>query len=249
MGQKVHPTNLRLGSLFSWKDSWYSINYSDVSYQNIKIFNYLKRVLIDYNCILGSCNVLRSYGQVNVYLTYYSLTDESLNKTPDVLCNQVNKRLVNLKVLPDSKKVPWGEMKLALQSWMGLSVVFNYYKENNIINNANFIAGYIRFKVESNESLRGCLKQVMNEFSKSQHLLVVRSNLYQSNYYSLKGLKVLCSGRLRGVRSRISTKESIFVGSILLHSYHKYINYALEEAYTKYGMCGIKVWLFYEFKI
>ncbi len=56
-----------------------------------------------------------------------------------------------------------------------------------------------------------------------------------------KGIKICCSGRLAG--AEIAREEWVRVGSVPLHTLRADIDYALEEAKTKYGIIGIKVWV------
>ncbi len=56
-----------------------------------------------------------------------------------------------------------------------------------------------------------------------------------------KGIKICISGRLGG--AEIAREEWVRVGSVPLHTLRADIDYALEEAMTKYGIIGIKVWV------
>lgn len=56
-----------------------------------------------------------------------------------------------------------------------------------------------------------------------------------------KGIKICISGRLAG--AEIAREEWVRVGSVPLHTLRADIDYALEEAKTKYGMIGVKVWI------
>lgn len=58
----------------------------------------------------------------------------------------------------------------------------------------------------------------------------------------VKGIKVSCSGRLGG--AEIARKEHYKEGRIPLHTLRSNIDFARYEAYTAYGICGIKVWLY-----
>ena len=57
-----------------------------------------------------------------------------------------------------------------------------------------------------------------------------------------KGAKVQLSGRLRG--SQYARKTTITKGSVPLQTIRANIDYALEEAHTKYGKIGVKVWVY-----
>ncbi|XBC39171.1 MAG: 30S ribosomal protein S3 [Buchnera aphidicola (Nurudea shiraii)] len=57
-----------------------------------------------------------------------------------------------------------------------------------------------------------------------------------------KGVKVEVSGRLGGVE--IARREWYREGRVPLHTLRADIDYSLSEAYTTYGVIGVKVWIF-----
>lgn len=56
------------------------------------------------------------------------------------------------------------------------------------------------------------------------------------------GIKIACSGRLGGVE--IARCEHYKEGRIPLHTLRASIDYGVSTAFTAYGACGIKVWIF-----
>ena len=56
-----------------------------------------------------------------------------------------------------------------------------------------------------------------------------------------QGIKVLISGRLNG--AEIARSEWYREGRIPLHTLRANIDYGLKEAYTTYGVIGVKVWI------
>jgi small subunit ribosomal protein S3 len=57
-----------------------------------------------------------------------------------------------------------------------------------------------------------------------------------------QGIKIRCSGRLAG--AEIARAEWYREGRVPLHTIRADIDYGLAEARTKYGLIGIKVWIF-----
>jgi small subunit ribosomal protein S3 len=57
-----------------------------------------------------------------------------------------------------------------------------------------------------------------------------------------KGIKICVSGRLGG--SEIARSEWYREGRVPLHTLRADIDYALAEAFTTYGVIGVKVWIF-----
>ena len=58
-----------------------------------------------------------------------------------------------------------------------------------------------------------------------------------------KGVKVRCSGRLGG--ADIARSEWYMEGRIPLHTLKANIDYGFSEAYTSYGVVGVKVWVYH----
>lgn len=56
------------------------------------------------------------------------------------------------------------------------------------------------------------------------------------------GIKIACSGRLGG--AEIARDEYYKEGRIPLHTLRSDIDFSTAEAYTAYGICGVKVWVY-----
>jgi len=56
------------------------------------------------------------------------------------------------------------------------------------------------------------------------------------------GVKIICGGRLGG--SEIARRESYRVGSIPAQTLRADVDYGFAEALTKYGLIGVKVWIY-----
>lgn len=56
-----------------------------------------------------------------------------------------------------------------------------------------------------------------------------------------KGVKICVSGRLGG--AEIARSEWVKLGSVPLHTLRSDIDYGFAEAYTTYGLIGVKVWI------
>jgi small subunit ribosomal protein S3 len=60
--------------------------------------------------------------------------------------------------------------------------------------------------------------------------------------FGAKGIRIRCSGRLGG--SEMSRVETYREGRVPLHTLRADIEFGLAEARTKYGIIGVKVWVF-----
>ncbi len=60
--------------------------------------------------------------------------------------------------------------------------------------------------------------------------------------FGAKGIKVRCAGRLNG--AEISRAEWYLQGRLALHTIRADIDYGFAEAFTSYGVIGVKVWVY-----
>ena len=60
--------------------------------------------------------------------------------------------------------------------------------------------------------------------------------------FGAKGIKVRCGGRLNG--AEIARSEWYLHGQLPLHTLRADVEYGLAEAFTTYGVIGVKVWIY-----
>lgn len=60
--------------------------------------------------------------------------------------------------------------------------------------------------------------------------------------FGAQGIRISCAGRLGG--AEMSRREWYLEGRVPLHTLRADIDYGLAEAYTTYGVIGVKVWIF-----
>lgn len=95
---------------------------------------------------------------------------------------------------------------------------------------ASIIAKFIAKEMNKRSPYRRVMKTVINKIK------AVR------RYSNVKGLKIQISGRLNGIE--IARTEWKRFGSIPLHTLNADIDYTHEFVNTKFGVIGIKVWLY-----
>lgn len=100
-------------------------------------------------------------------------------------------------------------------------------------------------KPEINASLvaQNIAKQLENRASFKK---VMKKSMQSAMKQGAQGIKVSCSGRLSG--AEIARTEWYKEGSIPLHTLRSKIDYANANAYTTYGVIGVKVWVYTGFK-
>ncbi len=71
---------------------------------------------------------------------------------------------------------------------------------------------------------------------------VMKRSINNAMRYGAKGIKIQVSGRLGG--TEIARTEWYKEGRVPLHTLRADIDYSFSEAFTNYGVIGIKVWVF-----
>jgi len=71
---------------------------------------------------------------------------------------------------------------------------------------------------------------------------VMKKAMQTATKFGALGIKVSCSGRLGG--AEIARTEWYKEGSVPLHTLRCNIDYATANAYTAYGVIGVKVWIY-----
>lgn len=92
--------------------------------------------------------------------------------------------------------------------------------------NSSLVAQSIAKQLENRAAFKKIMKKAMQSAMK----------------YNAFGIKVSCSGRLGG--AEIARTEWYKEGSVPLHTLRCNIDYATANAYTTYGVIGVKVWIY-----
>jgi len=70
----------------------------------------------------------------------------------------------------------------------------------------------------------------------------MRKTVDTSIRFGTKGIKICCAGRLNG--AEIARSEWYLHGQLPLHTLRADIDYGFAEAFTTYGVIGVKVWIY-----
>ena len=114
----------------------------------------------------------------------------------------------------------------ALKKEIGKEVSINIKEVKRPQANAQLAAENVATQLEKRVAFRRAMKKVMQSAMKS----------------GARGIKIKVSGRLAG--AEIARTEWYMEGRVPLHTLRAKIDYGFAEAYTTYGIIGIKVWIF-----
>ncbi len=133
-------------------------------------------------------------------------------------------------VLIGKKGLDIEKINKSIQKISGTSVDVKIVEINKPEINASIVAQNIAKQLENRAAFKKVMKKSMQAAIKQ----------------GAKGIKVSCSGRLSG--AEIARTEWYKEGSIPLHTLRSKIDYAIANAYTTYGVIGVKVWVYTGFK-
>ncbi|WP_343192101.1 30S ribosomal protein S3 [Buchnera aphidicola] len=118
------------------------------------------------------------------------------------------------------------KLRIAISEITGVSVQINIAEVRKPELDAKLIADNITSQLERRIMFRRAMKRAVQNAMKN----------------GAKGIKVEMSGRLGG--AEIARKEWYREGRVPLHTLRADIEYNTSEAYTTYGIIGVKVWVF-----
>ena len=91
---------------------------------------------------------------------------------------------------------------------------------------AQLVAQNVAFQLEKRIAFRRAMKRAIS----------------QAMTAGAKGIKIKCSGRLNGVE--MARRESYQKGKLPLQTFRAQIDFGFAEAFTTYGVLGVKVWIY-----
>lgn len=117
-------------------------------------------------------------------------------------------------------------LKADLQKGTGREVFINIQEVHKPELDAQLVAESIATQLEKRIAFRRAMRRAVDT----------------SLRFGAQGIKVRCGGRLNG--AEIARAEWYLQGRLPLHTLRADIEYGLAEAYTTYGVIGVKVWIY-----
>ncbi|MEI8321386.1 MAG: 30S ribosomal protein S3 [Alphaproteobacteria bacterium] len=118
------------------------------------------------------------------------------------------------------------KLKAQLSKIVGSEVVLNILEIRKPDSDAKLVADSVAQQLERRVSFRRAMKKAVQSALKGGAL----------------GIRINCSGRLGG--AEIARMEWYREGRVPLHTLRADVDYATSTAFTTYGTCGIKIWIF-----
>lgn len=118
------------------------------------------------------------------------------------------------------------KLKADLQQATGREVFINIQEVNKPELDAQLVAESIAQQLVKRVAFRRAMRRAVDT----------------SLRFGAKGIKVRCGGRLNG--AEIARAEWYLHGQLPLHTLRADIDYGVAEAFTTYGVIGVKVWIY-----
>jgi len=227
MGQKVSPTALRLGINKYWDSVWFFIKKRD--YQNAVIEDYNIRKFIMKEI---RRSIIQRMG-IKVKEGSAKFKDQNPALIEKIV---INRKGTNIHIIIYTARpaVVIGREGSTIESLkQKLQKEFN--KQDIVVEvrevshpdlSAKLVAHSIARQLEQRVSFRRAMRAAA--------LRVMR--------VGAQGIRIEVSGRLDG--AELARTERIILGKVPLQTLMADIDYALDEALTKWGIIGVKVWIY-----
>ncbi len=203
MGQKVHPTGLRLGIVKDWSSRWYatSKDFADTLCGDLKVRAFLQKKLALAGVSRIQIDRPARNAKIAVHVARPGMIIGKGGKEVDALRDEVSKMLkVPVHITIEEVRKPELDSKL--------------------------VAETVAQQLEKRVMFRRAMKRVVTTAMR----------------LGAKGIKICVSGRLGG--TEIARSEWYREGRVPLHTLRADIDYGTAEAFTTYGVIGVKVWIF-----
>jgi small subunit ribosomal protein S3 len=215
MGQKVNPVGFRLGKRKEHSTVWFA-DYSEIS------------VALKEDYFIRKCFEEK-------FLTLYEKTKEDVKISEFRIKRKPNQ--TNLEI----HSVNAERVAYILSQEGVMATIKSALK--NVMSNLNHLCITVhevwKPYYESRLAARALARQLEKRVAFRRALRLSMKDLLDQG---VGGVKIQISGRLNGVE--IARSEWVQEGRVPLQTLRAPISFSKENAYTKYGVIGVKVWIF-----
>jgi len=206
MGQKVHPTGIRLGIVKDWSSKWYADSKTFPQFVDAdhKVRVFIKKKLKE-----------ASVSRIEI---------ERQAKKLNIAIHTARPGIVIGKKGEDIEKLRAEVAALTHMLMTDIRININEVRKPEL--DAQLVAEGIAQQLERRVMFRRAMKRAVTNTMR----------------VGAEGIKVKVGGRLNG--AEIARSEWYREGRVPLHTLRADIDYGFAEAYTTYGVIGVKVWIF-----
>ena len=229
MAQKINPLSFRLGQFQVWKSfiQFYGKSFNQYTFIFHKYFQIqylLIKLFLKSGLILDYQESKISKNRVFFNLYYF--------KTPR------SKKIIDKTFFQKISKI--------IKRWFWMEAIIYFYFKPKVKSTTSLIIFFTKHLLVQNITTKRILWSLCKLLE--IHLNSKKISSFKNGFMevSLKGFRICLSGRIDGSKNQMAKSMEQSIGSLSLNSIHNYIEYKSERIYTKSGLCGLQIWLFYE---
>lgn len=221
MTHKTHPTSNRIVVTKGWKSRWFSIkNYQLQAQQDYLIRRFIQDKFK--NAGIAEIEIERSPNVLSVIV--YTSRPGILIGRGGTGIEDLKKQLVRL-LKRKVKLIATGNDTESVDQIPEIRIDVNEIRDAD--SNARLIALNVAEQLERRMPFRRVIKRALDRVMTNKEV---------------KGAKISIAGRLNG--ADMARTEFVKEGNLPLQTLRADIDYAYVEAVTKYGVIGVKVWVY-----
>ncbi len=215
MGNKIHPTSLRMGIVENWRARWFPRHsFRDLLWEDETIRKVIKNKISLAG--IASLEIERTANAVKIYIKA---------ARPGLIIGRGGSGIGDLTKAIESALLKLYKKEKIPQKKITLNLNVEELKRSEI-SSAN-IAQNVAWDLEKRLPSRRVMKKAIE-------------NTMQSR--DVQGVKIRLSGRIDG--AEIARREWLAKGKLPLQTLRANIDYAESTAFTTYGTVGVKVWVY-----
>ncbi len=215
MGNKVHPTSLRMGIVENWRARWFpAASFRDLLWEDETIRKVVKAKISLAG--IASLEIERTANAVKIFIKA---------ARPGLIIGRGGSGISDLTKAIETALLKLYKKEKIPQKKFALSLNIEELKRSEI-SSAN-VAQNIAWDLEKRLPSRRVMKKAIE-------------NMMQSR--DVQGAKVRLSGRIDG--AEIARREWLAKGKLPLQTLRANIDYAENTAFTSMGTVGVKVWVY-----
>nr|YP_009541989.1 ribosomal protein S3 [Neogoniolithon spectabile]AYR06659.1 ribosomal protein S3 [Neogoniolithon spectabile] len=161
-----------------------------------------------------------------------------------------NKLTITVTGYNFKKDLVWNKLKRVIPLWQNVNLDLHLYNYNTSINSALIIFNYIKYLTDIQKfSLKQAIQEIdvlIQSQNNNNHFKIIHTSKGLKRV-GLIGYKIQIKGCYEASVNQMSKTSYSMWGRRPANTLNNHIEYSKGTLFTKYGSCGIKIWLFYTF--
>ena len=231
MSQKINPVGNKLGILQLWdyKTQLYGRTFNEYT-KSIRILNYsltyLERYLAKTNILIEEFQITKSVHQILIKVYLLDLNKSSAEK--EYVTSLMNTLSYWLKNIPF--KLTFCQ-RISIEDSSSLLLI-----------------NYMRYLLSQKKTTpKKIVQSIYKVINNQRSRIKIVSTTKGLQLVKLIGFKMEFSGCFDSSKTQMAKTLKFNFGSLSLTKLNNYVDYSKTTFFTKFGSCGIKLWLFYDF--